>query len=88
MQTGQTQGLPPVFTIGDIVGSFKSRCVDDNLKRIKKGNLNEIGKIWQPNYFKHIIRNEKELEQVRQYIQDNPLKWDEDENNPNNMNKC
>jgi hypothetical protein len=44
------------------------------------------GKLWQRNYYEHIIRDEKELNKIRQYIVDNPLKWDSDENNPMNMN--
>ncbi len=47
----------PAPTLGDIVGSFKSRCVDDNLKRIKKEDLNEIGKIWQQNYYERMIQS-------------------------------
>jgi REP element-mobilizing transposase RayT len=31
--------------------------------------------VWQPNYFDRIIRNERELNALRQYIQNNPLKW-------------
>lgn len=37
--------------------------------------------IWQRNYFEHIIRTEKALLAIRQYIQDNPLKWSMDELN-------
>src|SRR5690242_1367587 len=36
-----------------------------------------IGKsLWQKNYFEHVIRNEKALEQIRMYIRNNPLKLD------------
>ena len=38
--------------------------------------------IWQRNYYEHIIRDEKELHAIREYIRYNPLKWDEDEENP------
>lgn len=31
------------------------------------------GQVWQRNYYEHIIRNERELDAVRRYIQDNPL---------------
>ena len=37
------------------------------------------GRLWQRNYYEHIIRNEKELENLRECIVNNPLKWDEDE---------
>ena len=35
-------------------------------------------KIWQRNYYEHIIRDEKEYLEILQYIQDNPYKWIED----------
>lgn len=35
--------------------------------------------VWQRNYYERIIRNDKELERIRQYILDNPFKWGEDE---------
>jgi REP element-mobilizing transposase RayT len=37
---------------------------------------------WQRNYHEHIIRNEQDLEQIREYIVNNPLKWDLDDENP------
>ena len=38
--------------------------------------------IWQRNYYEHVIRNELDLNDIRQYILDNPVKWDMDEENP------
>ncbi len=38
---------------------------------------------WQRNYYEHVIRNETDLNDIRQYVLDNPVKWDMDENNPN-----
>lgn len=40
-------------------------------------------KIWQRNYYEHVIRNEEELNKTRQYIVDNPNTWPQDENNNN-----
>ncbi len=68
-------------TIGEIIGSFKSLCVVEWLKYITRNNINEIGKIWQRNYFERIIRNKKELNQKRQYIRNNPLKHKLEKNN-------
>ena len=42
-------------------------------------------KLWQRNYYEHIIRNENELREIREYITNNPLKWDLDEENPKNV---
>ena len=36
-------------------------------------------KVWQRNYHDHIIRKEKELEEIRKYIEYNPHKWKEDD---------
>jgi hypothetical protein len=38
--------------------------------------------IWQRNYYDQIIRNEDELNKVREYIQTNPLRWHFDKENP------
>lgn len=44
--------------------------------------------IWQRNYYEHIIiRNENELNRIREYIINNPTRWAEDENNPENINQ-
>lgn len=40
--------------------------------------------VWQRNYYEHIIRNEAELVAIREYILDNPRRWDEDPENPAN----
>jgi REP element-mobilizing transposase RayT len=37
---------------------------------------------WQTRFYEHIIRNNKELNQIREYIQNNPLKWHLDRENP------
>ncbi len=66
-------------SLGAIVRSFKSAVT----KRI-----NEIGSmtgitIWQRNYHEHIIRDEKSLNQIREYIVNNPAQWEMDNENPN-----
>ncbi len=38
----------------------------------------DIYDVWQRNYHEHIIRNEKSLEKIRNYIENNPEKWEED----------
>src|SRR5262245_34268415 len=41
--------------------------------------------IWQRNYYQQIIRNERDLQNKTDYIEANPMLWDEDENNPHNQ---
>jgi putative transposase len=43
------------------------------------------GKLWQRNYFEHIVRTEKSLHEIRQYILNNPIEWHLDQNNPGNF---
>ena len=40
---------------------------------------------WQPRYYEHIIRDENELNSIRRYITNNPLKWELDRNNPQSL---
>jgi len=39
--------------------------------------------LWQRNYYEHIIRNEKEFNKIRRYIEGNPFLWEYDRENPN-----
>jgi len=38
--------------------------------------------VWQRNYYEHVIRNDNELNIVREYITANPANWEQDEENP------
>ncbi len=69
---------PKPKSLGTIIGSFKSAVS----YRIHK-ELNATG-IWQRNYYEHIIRDEKDLQNKTDYIEANPALWDEDDNNPRN----
>ena len=75
-------GARPAPTIGKIVGTFKSLCVNDWLIYIEENRIDGVGKFWQRNYYEHIIRNENELNKIREYIQNNSLKWFLDRENP------
>lgn len=63
-------------TVGEIVRSFKARCTYA-INQIR--NTPGIP-VWQRNYYEHIIRNETDLEKIREYIMNNPLNWESDEN--------
>ena len=66
--------------VSEIVRAFKSFSA----RRIN-GLRDAIGVgVWQRNYYERIIRNEKELRRVREYIAFNPSKWAFDEENPEN----
>lgn len=68
------------MTIGSVIRGFKIGVT-------KWSRANDACHApWQRNYYEHIIRNERELNSIRQYILDNPLKWSLDEENPLNKN--
>jgi REP element-mobilizing transposase RayT len=84
-QPGHPQGAPRRKpTVGDIVGSFKSLCVNNWLKTIKAEKFDAIGTFWQSNYYEHVVRDDGEMERIRRYIAENPLKWELDWENPAN----
>jgi len=57
-------------SLGAIVRSYKSAVTRSiNLLRAAPGEL-----IWHRNYYEHVIRNQRELDSIRQYITYNPLK--------------
>ena len=67
-------------TLGQIVGYFKFQST----KHVNIVRNNPGCPVWQRNYYEHVIRNETDLTNIRQYVVNNPLKWDLDENNPQN----
>jgi REP element-mobilizing transposase RayT len=68
-------------TLGDVVRAFKSISAIEANKILGQSNR----PFWQRNYYEHIIRDEKELTALRQYIRDNPENWLDDPDNPSNM---
>jgi REP element-mobilizing transposase RayT len=40
---------------------------------------------WQPRFYYHFIRDEQLLDQIREFIVNNPAKWDEDQDNLANL---
>jgi putative transposase len=64
-------------TIGDIVGAYKSLVANECLKIYKTKNKT-MGKLWQRNYYEHIIRDEQSYRTISNYIIENPAKWNDD----------
>ncbi|MCM2358502.1 MAG: transposase [Geobacteraceae bacterium] len=73
---------PTRVSLGHIIGAYKSLCVNAWLKVIKAEDINTRSKFWQDNYYEHVIRNEEEMDRIRQYIVNNPLQWELDRENP------
>jgi REP element-mobilizing transposase RayT len=65
--------IRPYQKLSIVVGSFKSAVS----KLVHKYNLSSKF-CWQKSFYDHIIRSEKELFEIRKYMENNPLKWNED----------
>jgi len=61
------------MTLGEIIRSYKARVT----RQIRLAG-STYG-VWQRNYHERIIRNEPELNAIRQYIRNNPAKWELDD---------
>ena len=70
-------GLPTV------IQWFKTMTTNMYIRGVKYHNWPPFNKkLWQRNYYEHIIRNEDDLRMIREYIHFNPLGWAEDELHP------
>jgi putative transposase len=76
-------GLTPAVSLPEIIRNFKSFTTTCYMQGVKENRFEPFNKkIWQRNYYEHIIRSNDRLEKIRQYICENPTKWDEDRENP------
>jgi hypothetical protein len=73
----------PAPTLGDVIGAFKSRVTVEYTRGVKTLGWTPFDKrLWQRNYYEHIIRNEEALNRIRRYIVENPIRWAFDRENP------
>lgn len=91
VDTGKVQGFSPqragykpaptiMITLPEVVRGFKTFSA----RRINQTSNRTGQKVWQRNYYERVIRDEKTLGAVREYIVNNPAKWEEDRDNPRN----
>lgn len=75
---GTTQGSFP--TVSEMVRRFKTITTKLYIDGVNSGVYPPFeNKIWQKSFYDHIIRDEKGYLEVWQYIDENPLKWQQDE---------
>ena len=66
--------------LGGLIGAFKTISTKEiNILRNTVGQI-----IWQRNYYEHVIRNDHDLQNKTDYINSNPLLWEQDNENPAN----
>lgn len=77
---GQPQGVAPTeFSLPDVVHRFKTMTTKQYTDGVKQNGWQTFpAKLWQRNYYEHIIRNEEAYLKIAEYIQTNPQRWEED----------
>jgi len=76
-------GKPVKGSIPTIIRAYKSAVT-----YAANGAQNMRGAIlWQKNYYEHVVRNDRELNNIGWYILNNPLNWQLDRDNLQNIRK-
>ena len=76
--TKERFGYPVSGSIPTIIRGFKSACT----QRINKMRRTPGVRVWQRNYYEHIIGNDAALNRIREYIATNPQRWNLDRYHP------
>ncbi len=87
-QAGQPQGVAPTginptgatatskLSLPDVVHRFKTMTTKRYTDGVKQHQWRRFpAKLWQRNYWEHIVRNEPDLNRIRKYICNNPTQW-------------
>lgn len=86
---GQAQGPAPtadLLTLPDVIHRYKPLTTKRYADGVKHFGWRPFpGRLWQRNYWERIIRNEQELQGIREYIHNNPARWQEDQLNAPNI---
>ena len=81
-QKGQTHGSASTgdrVGLWDVVQWFKTMTTNTYIQMVKNNTLPPFHKrIWQRNYYEHVVRDANDYARIAEYIQNNPLTWEED----------
>ncbi len=66
-------------SISSIIQAFKSKTTHQYIKIVYENKTNPFyKKLWQKDFYEHIIKNEDWYLKIVEYIKNNPIKWEED----------
>lgn len=70
-------------SLGNVIGAFKSITTNEYIHGVRNRDWPAFDRrLWQRNYYERVIRNSRELDQIRRYIEYNPTNWAIDRENP------
>ena len=83
MEGGVDAPITDRFALGDVIGAYKSLTTVEYTRGVKQMKWSPFHKrLWQRNYYEHVVRHDESLRQLQQYILDNPDQWAFDKENP------
>jgi hypothetical protein len=78
-EAGEHTGSP----LHRVIQWFKTMTTNEYIRGVRQyGWTAFLGKLWQRNYYEHIVRSENEMNRTREYILNNPAQWVTDRENP------
>jgi REP element-mobilizing transposase RayT len=90
VEEGEHVGSPlprPNAPLSQMIQWFKTMTTNEYIHGVKQLGWKPFnGKLWQRNYYEHIIRDEKDADRITRYIEANPAQWDPDHENPITIN--
>ncbi len=79
---------PTRVALGDTIGAFKSVTTHKYIQGVQHEEWASFERrVWQRNYHEHVIRDEADLQHIRDYVTTNPQKWELDQLHPDNPSK-
>ena len=82
---GQPEAVAPTpaLTVGDIVQRFKNMTTTRYIAGVRQSGWPPFRRrLWHRNHYEHVVRDEPSLDQIREYIVNNPAGWHSDPENP------
>jgi putative transposase len=69
--------------LGNVVGAFKSITTHEYIVGVRNREWPPFNRrLWQRNYWEHIIRNETSYQRIYRYVESNPACWENDQLHP------
>jgi len=77
---------PPATSLPDFVGAFKSTTTWLYSRAVRDGRWPAYDRrLWQRDYYEHLVRNDRSRERILRYIAANPSRWAFDRENPRSI---
>lgn len=74
---------PSAVSLPTVVGWYKTMTTNAYVRGVRDAGWPLFAKrLWQRGYYEHVVRDDDDLNRIRQYIIDNPARWSEDEEHP------